>query len=216
MLIAASLCVALISTGVFIACKKNSPSSGINPEESITQTEETKALQRFVGEQIYYSKNHGDTVYKMVLTGNSGGNININRSVYSTTRPDTIKTLFIVESGISYTGLNSSLEGDTVIVSLDASLNYYTIPFEPGTSTDLEDGGGAIEVYCQATCNDAEPPPCGLKGFFNGTGGINLYCAGFCKCQIVTCTLGNNNPAEKIGKHGGAVLVEAASISVTN
>lgn len=207
----------VIVLSMLYACKKDHENNPANP---LSGAGDPLAASRLVGTKTYYSKNRGDTVYKMVLTGFPTGRVTVDRSIYVTDRPDTIQSLHFIEAGINYEEILSPEDNtkiDSVVVSLpaDAPEPYYYIPFQPGSDTIcLKPIGGPNSLTY--SCDKRFCPPnteCILAPFYPS------YFCGSTDCG--DCWLIVRLPAGFPGTHlirykAGSVIIPATQLNVIN
>lgn len=210
------LCAAIVSS-VFYACKKGTdPAAPISPAGALNQS------ARLATETtVAYSKDENNVVYKMSLRGDADGNMTVDRSIYVTTRPDTISRLTFIETGIPRTGLtmvNDTMRGDSLVVArpVEGSRDrYFYIPFQPGSETvtlhPVLGGNGLLYDCAPMFC--PKNSICDLMQW--GTG----YFCGSTSCNscwtAVKMVPGPYSPGIIIS-NAGSVLIIASSLHVTN
>lgn len=199
--------------GVFYACKKNE-------ETSVSKTEfvaATQSSQRTSGRIIYYSKNEGDTVYKMVLTTNESGIVSVERSIYNTNRTDTFKVKVYYDNveltGFVFNPDSNLYYADTIKIKVPINKTYYVIPFNPTKMPEERfNSNGVIEYYCQCGCiSSAVCDYCVQNG-----NGASSSCPSVCDICNLVASCGDLISTGKVSKVGGMVLIEANGVNVVN
>ena len=209
-----------ILLGVLYACKKveeDRPNSanGLNSTQLVSSTQ---SAQKSAGIVTYYSKNHGDTVYKMMLTTDENGMVSIDRTIFTTSRPDTFRVRAYFGEGVSFTGYTFNPDsnryyGDTIKVKAPIGKTYYVIPFMPGKNPESRTNAGVpIEYYCQCGCLNSEI--CAWC-FMNGEG-PSAECAGVCDLCDLIANCPDMISSGKVSHIGGVVVIDANGVDVIN
>lgn len=224
-IISAVAVTAAFSIAILIGCKKEVTESKKNPAQgAVTQPTSPSGARLSAGSRSYYSKDDNDIVYRMDLTFNASGDATAVRSIYSTSQPDTIKTVVFAEAGIPLIKYNEdpiTHLSDSLHLTLATGSKYFFIPFKPNVTPNEVIDGGYVAAYCQYTCSDPDGKLCSISGSSDGQE-VTISCVGNCGCELVTSgcagggTSGTSTDVISVLPFGGYVLVEANSLSVTN
>lgn len=179
-----------------------------------------KTAQRSAGSITYYSKDSLGTVYKMVLSTDANGIVDIDRSVYNTNEPDTFKVRVYTGEGVNFIGYTFNVDsnqyyGDTLKIEIPPAKTYYVIPFIPGFDPQERpgtggDGGGSM--YCQCGC--FEQFLCCME---NGEVLSSADCVGICDyCIAVSDMCPGVLGWSKVENVGGFVVIDANGVNVLN
>jgi hypothetical protein len=205
---------------ILYSCKKNESDSNQQNTPTVELESSTKTAQRSQGVVTYYSKDKDDIVYKMVLTTDAGGIVDIDRSVYSTNRPDTFKVRVyagedVVFAGFTWNSTNSRYEGDTIRVTVPTGKTYYAIPFMPGEDPEERPQHGTATMFCECGCASDMDGFCCIANGENDGGCIE--CIGLCdQCAGVSDGCPGVPPFGKINIVGGFAIIDANGVNVTN
>src|ERR1700761_2503264 len=169
------ICAGVI-VGIFYACKKENADT---PKLSGGVVSDTKPARRISGESTYYSKNYGgDTVYKMILIPNASGALTVNRSIYTTNRPHTVKGFNLIDNDVDYTNVYDPVDPtklDHVSVpapTVSSGKIYFYIPFRPGADTMswVPTHAGDLQYHCETIGDCVPTDPCYLVPDLFGDG----------------------------------------------
>ncbi|PBQ32153.1 hypothetical protein CNR22_10335 [Sphingobacteriaceae bacterium] len=217
------LLVGVVSVAsVLFSCKKETEEKVVT-SKAIEQNESFEVASRLMGSKVYYSKNKAGTVYKLVVTGSAEGTLSVDRSVYRTTRPDTIKKRIFFSPEVHYTGLqlqpDGNYKGKAATITIPNGKKYYYIPFTPGLPThEGRPVEGGYEVVCYSCCDQSLTDWTYDCAVFGNTKECCADCMSLkCDdCEVICYWNPGKASPFRVYNDGGGLIIEGESVNIVH